>query len=305
MTNAAVQHLLASCAGRRERAVDEHMFTIARGSFTGSFRLQLFTGPGLRPVAVATQIAGEGGPGLTNLAETYAGEVWQRLLPDLDGPPVWIQLQLFPDHPGTRMERFMLVTFDVAGQYALSRPRWCGITDADLERLVGVPVGRERGQGYQPRPPQPEERPSWHVAWTALLPRPEGMDRGCLQPGGAPPWWKILYRQAVPVRRRRDCCYYHRVDWHAVCAAAARIVRQEGRMGLADDMDRVLKLSDAAGLPGAETEALGELLLDGTGVQINRYDDGTRYYINGRHRTTAMLEAGVRRTVIIKWNAPA
>jgi hypothetical protein len=46
------------------------------------------------------------------------------------------------------------------------------------------------------------------------------------------------------------------------------------------------------------------LLSEGAGIQVSRDDDGHRYYINGRHRTTAMLAAGVRRTVIIRWNAP-
>jgi hypothetical protein len=39
-------------------------------------RVQLFTAPGHRPVAVVTQRAEEG-PSLTNWAERYAAAVWQ------------------------------------------------------------------------------------------------------------------------------------------------------------------------------------------------------------------------------------
>lgn len=304
MTAAVVRELLADCAGRRERVADEHMFTVTRGgSRVGSFRLQLFTAPGRRPVAVATQRAGEGAS-LTNRAEIYAGEVWRRLLPDLPEPPVWVELQLFPNNPDPRVERFTLVTFSAAGPHVLASPRWCRMADADLERLVGMPVDRDRGQGYRPWPREPEEWPSWHVVWTVRLPRPEGMDRGCMS--GTLPWWKYLPRQAVPRRRRRDCCYYHHVYWHKVCAAAVRITRQAGSSGLSGETgtDRAFELACAEGLPDDETQALAELLIDGTGVQIGCGDDGRRYYINGRHRTTAMLEAGVRRTVIIRWNAP-
>jgi hypothetical protein len=41
------------------------------------------------------------------------------------------------------------------------------------------------------------------------------------------------------------------------------------------------------------------------GIQIDRGDDGRRFCINGRHRANAMLDAGVRRTVVIRWQMPA
>jgi hypothetical protein len=65
----AASRLLAAHAARRSRTVDEHMF---RGSelapVPGTFRLQLFTAAGVRPVVLAVQTV-EDGPSLINRAE--------------------------------------------------------------------------------------------------------------------------------------------------------------------------------------------------------------------------------------------
>jgi hypothetical protein len=137
-------------------------------------------------VAVATQLRAEGGR-LANWAEDYAAEVWCRHFPGAAEPPIWITLQLHPGVRGAGPERFTLVTFSVEGPNELSAPQSCPMTDADLAALTGVPVSRDRGEGYQPWPREPDPEPSWQVAWTILLPRPEGMDRGCIR--AAPPWW--------------------------------------------------------------------------------------------------------------------
>jgi hypothetical protein len=56
--------------GVRQRAADDHMFTVTCGGHrVGAFRLQLFIVAGTRPVAVATQIGGEG-KSLMNRAES-------------------------------------------------------------------------------------------------------------------------------------------------------------------------------------------------------------------------------------------
>jgi hypothetical protein len=178
------------------------------------------------------------------------------------------------------------------------------MTDADVAALTGAPVDRDRGDGYQPWPAEPDPEPVWRVAWTILLPRPEGMDRGCIT--AAPPWWRCLARQVIPRRRARDCCYYHRVNWRQVSAAAVRLTRQARREGLAGEAfgDRVAALAAAQGLPALEEEALDDLLSEFRAVQPGprfRFRPG---YTNGRHRTTAMLDAGVRRTVIVRWRYP-
>jgi hypothetical protein len=175
------------------------------------------------------------------------------------------------------------------------------MSDADVARLVGAAVDRGRGHGYQPWPREPEEQPVYQVAWVALLPRPAGVDRGCMN--GPPPWQRCLSRQLVPRRSTRDCCYYHSINWHQVSAAAIRIMRQARGEALAGEAftNRAADLAGTEDLPSLESQALTELLDSGAGIQIERDDDGRRYYINGRHRTTAMLDVGVRRTIIIRW----
>lgn len=302
----AVRDLLAAHAAVRERTADEHMFTVVswNGTRMGTFRLQLFTAPGARPVAVATQAHGEGGK-VAEWAEDYVAEVWRRYFPGSADPPVWITLQLaLAGIEETRSRRFSLVTFRMWEPYTLSWPERFPMTDADVEALVGAPADRDRGEGYQPWPEGPGPEPVWQVAWTILLPRPKGMNRGCIT--AAPPWWRRLARQVIPRRSTRDCCYYHRVNWRQVSSAAVRVMRQARREGLDGEafVARAAALAAVQGLAGQEEEALTELLSLSSAVQ-----PGSRFrfragYVNGRHRTTAMLEAGVRRSVIVRWRYP-
>jgi len=96
MTAAQVRALLTAHEAARERVADEHMFTVAvRGRWRTTFRLQLFTAPGKRGVAVATQIIGESAS-LHNFAEACAADVWRRYLPGTADPPIWIERLLSP-----------------------------------------------------------------------------------------------------------------------------------------------------------------------------------------------------------------
>jgi hypothetical protein len=159
--------------------------------------------------------------------------------------------------------------------------------------------------GYEPWPSEPDPEPVHQVAWTILLPGPRGRNRGCIN--GAPLWWRCLAWQAIPRRPVRDCCCYHSIDWRRVSAAAIRITRQARREGLSGQAlsGRAAGLAEARGLPPEEEMALAELLSDHSAIQPGpRMSLGRRYYGNGRHRTTAMLEAGVRRTVVIRWRYP-
>ena len=71
----AVRALLAEVAAPRERVIDDHMFTVGRNHQpAAAFRLQLFTAPGTRPVAVVIQRHGEGAS-MFNAAERYAEAV--------------------------------------------------------------------------------------------------------------------------------------------------------------------------------------------------------------------------------------
>ena len=179
------------------------------------------------------------------------------------------------------------------------------MTDADVAALAGAPVSRDRGEGYRPWPSSPPE-PDWRVAWTILLPRPRGMNRGCIR--AAPPWWRRLARQVIPRRTPRDCCYYHRVDWHQVSAAAIRVTRQARREGLAG------RGAPATGpqswprprdLPAAGKGGAGRPVHRTTPYSPPGSSAAAPGYGNGRHRITAMLDSGVRRTVIVRWRYPS
>jgi hypothetical protein len=174
-------------------------------------------------------------------------------------------------------------------------------------RALGATVDRDRGNRQDlPRPAAPEPYPVYQVAWVGLLPRPEGMNRGCIT--RTAPAWQRLGRQLVPRRGVRDCCYYHSIDWHRVSAAAIRITRQARREGQEGEAfaSRLIELARTETLRPEEEEALTELIGDGSGIWMDRDGTGRRYYINGRHRVTAMLDAGVWRTVVIgtRWEMP-
>ncbi|MFE3504219.1 hypothetical protein ACFXPX_04555 [Kitasatospora sp. NPDC059146] len=283
-------------AGARVRTVDEHMFRIDDGGgLPSSFRVQLFTGEGLRPVAVATQTMHEG-PGLTNGAERYAEAVWERLCPGEELPPLWVQRQLFDGRFGMP-EEFELVTFREAGPYRLRGPQWRSITSGQMAELVGGPVAEDRGEGYVPRelPPEPEKR--FEVMEVSRLGTPRPFRTPECMPAGASrrvPWWRRL----VPVRAGRTCCWYHRGDWHAVNALAIAILAEGTEAGVeAKDMVRVAdKRARAAGADNWQREVLRSLF--SLGLAIMPDDDGT--YVNGQHRARAMMDAGVRRTVVLR-----
>ncbi len=84
-----VSVLLAEAAARRERVADDHMFAVDRGRrHPATFRLQLFTAPGARPVAVVIQQAPGEGAGLVNEGERYAGAL-PGCSASWSPPPAW------------------------------------------------------------------------------------------------------------------------------------------------------------------------------------------------------------------------
>lgn len=88
---------------------------------------------------------------------------------------------------------------------------------------------------------------------------------------------------------------------------AARVTQQARREGLAGEAfgGRVAALAAAQGLPGQEEEALADLLSEFRAVRPGPRFRFRAGYTNGRHRATAMLDAGVRRTVIVRWRYPS
>ena len=298
-----IQALLAEAAAPRQRVIDDHMFAVARrGLHPATFRLQLFTAPGARPVAVVIQRAGEGA-GLINEGERYAEAVWQRHGPAEPGPPLWIERFLLPsrDH-----DDFTIVTFPVTGPYRLGPPGpRTRITEQEIAQLVGAPVDAGRGSGFRPRPPDPEPEPRYEGAWVVRLPRPEPFRNPRCMPPGAP-WWRWAARQIIPRRRGRACCWMHRGSWHRVSRSAIALVRQAQRAGVAGDdiYGYVRAQAGAKGIAGWELDALDALVSYGDGIQVDTYEDGSGFYINGQHKTRAMLDQGVRRTIVIRWQDP-
>ena len=96
------------------------------------------------------------------------------------------------------------------------------------------------------------------------------MDRGCFRT--VPPWRTRLARQVMPRRATRNCCKYHRVDWHQVSVAAIQITPQARREGLAGQAlsRRARELAQARDLPPQEKEALDKLLAGYSAIQPTR-----------------------------------
>jgi hypothetical protein len=299
---APVDALLRFQAAPRLRTTDDHMFAVPHPfGRPASFRLQLFTTPGFRPVAVATQTISEGAS-LVNAAERYAAAVWQEHFPDDLEPPIWIQRLLLDG-----FTEFQLVQFAVAGEHELSNPAWFTLSPDELAHLVGAPVDEDRGEGYIPRPPEPEEELQYKVIWAARLPRPAPFRApGCMPSGIS--WPDRLRRQILRRTDVRDCCEYHSVNWHRVSRTAIRIARQADRSGARGDelADQARALAESAeDLTPAERAAAATLVCPAEGIQLCRSGTWRTAYVNGQHRSQAILGAGVLRTVIVRWRQPA
>ncbi|MFF8994502.1 hypothetical protein ACF09H_32180 [Streptomyces sp. NPDC014983] len=284
---------LRALAAPRRRTVDDPMFTAP--GLPGTFRLQLFTAAGARPVAVATQVPGEG-MGLMNGVERYAGAVWERHCPDEGAPPVWVERQLWPDGAGQE-SRFRRVVFAGADGYRPHGPRWTALTHEELEDLVGAEVATDRGAGYVPRPAEPEPRLVFEEFAVVRLGRPRPFREPDCMPAGVP-WWRRWLRQVLPRRGARLCCWYHGGDWHAVNALALEVLRRARAQDVdGDDMEAfAVAQATAAGAGEWQTQALATLFSLADAIQ----PDSETGYINGQHRAQAMLEAGVRRTVVLR-----
>ncbi|MGW2272592.1 hypothetical protein [Streptomyces yangpuensis] len=283
----------STLAAARQRTVDEHMFTAP--GLPGTFRLQLFTAPGARSIAVVTQHAGEG-MSLLNGAERFAAAVWERHCPEEDLPPVWVERQLWRE--GSVQEtRFRRVVFAEANRYRLRRPRWSAITQEQLDALVGGAVETGRGAGYVPRLAEPDPQMLFEEFAVTRLARPRPFREPHCMPAGVP-WWRRWLRQVMPQEATRTCCWYHGGDWHRVNAMALQVLRGARAQSLrAEDVEEfAVAYAALVGATDWETEALATLFNTWDAIQ----PDSEGGYINGQHRSQAMLEAGVRRTVVLR-----
>ncbi|MCM3924008.1 hypothetical protein ND748_20340 [Frankia sp. AiPs1] len=145
------------------------------------------------------------------------------------------------------------------------------------------------------------ERWSYNVAALATLPTPEAPGRPACMTTPVPTWRRV-YRQRVPRRRPHGCCWYHGGDWHHVNATAIRLVHKAKTLGATgeDIGDHALDSAVAAGITGWDLDALASLLVIEP-IRIDSDDDpASQWYDNGRHRIIAMLDAGVRHTILVR-----
>jgi hypothetical protein len=291
-------------AGVRKRIADIAMFEVPRpGTYPMTCRVQLFMAAGLRPVLVGTQMPEEG-TSLVNAAEDFAAAAWQRLTPQLQEPPLWISLLVSEADPDGRTaidasNYPRLVEFRVAGPYRLAHPRWHLLSPPELDHLVGVRVDLTRGRGYEPQPRDPEPVQRLDARELFGLPRTNPFRAECLARSAeatpTPSWRRALRRLATGAASPTSgtCCWYHGGNWHAVSRHAVDLLEQSRRRGVSEDdiVDDVLRHAGHLGLDTWHSQALSSLFLAPLAV-----DDGL--WINGQHRCQAMLDAGVRQTVM-------
>jgi hypothetical protein len=285
-------------AADRERVLDEHNYRVQDElPHRGSFRLQLFTVDGVRPVAVATQQWGgdadDPGPSLMNGAETFAAVVWQRHFPAESEPPVWIQLTLEQG----RADAADAVTFtiDDTRPYTLEEPDWETLTLDQVAVLVGGELDATRGEHYRPILPEPEPEAYFAVVDVQSLPpsRPT-RDPGCMPQQPAPGTYTS-----------RSCCSYHGGDWHRVSEAAIDLVHAAEDAGV-DAADLLLWAKEQDLLAGyglSDWEAMALRSLLAVSVAIYPFENGGGY-VNGQHRARAMQDQGVVRTVVVGTRYP-
>ncbi|MGW0836561.1 hypothetical protein [Streptomyces prunicolor] len=120
------------------------------------------------------------------------------------------------------------------------------------------------------------------------------------------PWRLRWVRLALPRHDARTCCWYHSGDWHRVNRLALEALSRAQREGVkAKDMARYAdKYAAAAGASEWERDALFSMYRSSDAVQPSGSRYLSRSYINGQHRVQAMLDAGVRRTVVLRLTWP-
>lgn len=122
---------------------------------------------------------------------------------------------------------------------------------------------------------------------------------GCMMPPLS--WRQRVLRQVFPRRGVRDCCHYHRQDFHAIAATVNAVHRQLRRSGLdGEDTDELrFRLLEEAGLSEDERSTAMLLLAEDCGIHIWRPPGQRRWtYQDGRHRARALMDAGVRRVLV-------
>jgi hypothetical protein len=140
----------------------------------------------------------------------------------------------------------------------------------------------------------------WHhdVVEVPRLPQPERLERPACMAGRRLPGLRRRLRQLAPRPQPRDCCDYHGQDWGFASETAIRLLNVAKGEGFEGQpaADRVMVLAAAEGVSGNDERAIHCLVDPCDPVMLD--DDGN---INeGRHRIQAMIDQGVRRTVLLR-----
>lgn len=147
------------------------------------------------------------------------------------------------------------------------------------------------------------EEPRYKVRWLVTMPPIDPpIARDCMATSMTMP--TRLAHQVTGHSVIRDCCWHHGVDWHQMSAMAVTLARRLRREHITDEDDRLTRANDlTCALSEDQRGAVLSLLSPDDGITVH-HEAGDRRrlsYQNGRKRTHAMLEAGVRRTVVVRW----
>lgn len=176
------------------------------------------------------------------------------------------------------------------------------IGGAAAGHALGGEAHVERGAARKKRRPVDGRK----LVWVMRLPQIDppftedqrGRD-GCMMPLLS--WRQRVLRQVFPRRGVRDCCHYHRQDFHAIAATVNAVHRQVRRSGLdGEDADELgFRLLEEGGLSEDERSTAMLLLAEDCGICIWRPPGQRRWtYQDGRHRARALMDAGVRRVLV-------
>ncbi|MEV0734286.1 hypothetical protein [Polymorphospora sp. NPDC050346] len=140
----------------------------------------------------------------------------------------------------------------------------------------------------------------WHhdITDVSRLPLPEELEHPPCMVDRRPSAARRRARQVAPASRLRDCCDYHGQDWAAASEAAIRLLSRATAEGLTGEelAERVIALAVAEGTGDRDVEAIRCLVSTVDPLMLD--DDGGIY--EGRHRIQAMIDQGVRRTVLVR-----
>lgn len=139
----------------------------------------------------------------------------------------------------------------------------------------------------------------WHHDITPVvkLPLPHELEDPCMA-GRKMRRFHRRFRQLRPNPVLRDCCTYHGQDWNTASETAIRLlaIAHSERLTGEEAAGRVAELAEAEGLSEQDTEAVECLVSPTDPLMLD--DEG---YINeGRHRIQAMIDQGVKRTILLR-----